>query len=107
VTALGLGAPALSWAEGFTRPSLGKSGAHWACPHGACDAIVVSRTVKLAGGDAVPGSTHILAGTGERKGLAPADLVSAYKIPATLAAPVTVAVIDAYGYPDAESDLAA
>ena len=99
-----LGAPAP--ASALVRPSLGKTGLRWACPHGACDAIVVTRTVKVADGDAVPGSKQVLDGSGERRGLDPADLQSAYKIPSTLASPVTVALVDAYGYPDAESDLA-
>ena len=45
-------------------------------------------------------------GSGERRGLDPQDLQSAYSIPSTIETPQTIALIDAYGYPDAESDLA-
>ncbi len=67
----------------------------WACPEGACEAIVVPQSVKKA-----------TLGSGERRGLDPQDLQSAYSIPSTLSSPQTVAVVNAYGYPDAESDLA-
>jgi IPT/TIG domain/Subtilase family len=66
----------------------------WACPEGVCDAIVVPQPVKVA------------LGSGERRGLDPQDLQSAYDIPTTLSSPQTVALVDAYGYPHAESDLA-
>lgn len=82
------------------------TGAHWACPEGACEAIVLPAPVKVAGGYALPGSSRILQGSGERRGLDPQDLQSAYKIPTTVSSPQTIALIDAYGYPDAESDLA-
>ncbi|MGD0190786.1 MAG: S8 family serine peptidase [Rhizomicrobium sp.] len=40
-------------------------------------------------------------------GFSPANLLSAYKIPANAGAPSTIiAIVDAYGYPNAESDLA-
>lgn len=84
----------------LTKPALGSSAAtgkpRWACPSGACDAIVVPQTPKAA------------LGGGELKGLDPQDLQSAYNIPtASLSSPQTIAVVDAFGYPDAESDLAA
>ncbi len=66
----------------------------WACPEGACDAIVVPQSVKVT------------QGSGERRGLDPQDLQSAYNIPSTLSTPQTVALVDAFGYPRAESDLA-
>jgi Subtilase family len=81
------------------RPALGASPSagtpRWACSEGACDAIVVPQTPKVA------------FGSGERRGLDPQDLQSAYKIPATLSSPQTIALVDAYGYPNAEADLAA
>ena len=40
-------------------------------------------------------------------GLSPADLASAYKLPSVGGEGQTIAVVDAYGYPNAESDLAA
>ena len=93
------------------KPALADSGAmvgaHWACPEGACDAIALPIPVKVAGGYALPGSDRVLDGSGERRGLDPQDLQSAYKIPTTISSPQTIALVDAYGYPDAESDLAA
>jgi hypothetical protein len=69
--------------------------ARWACPQGACDAIVVAQPAKVSDG------------SGERRGLDPQELQTAYDIPKTLSTPQTVALVDAFGYPDAESDLAA
>ncbi len=74
--------------------------ARWACPQGACEAIVLPARKGGA-------SDHIFAGSGERKGLDPQDLQSAYSIPSTLETPQTIALVDAFGYPNAESDLAA
>lgn len=82
------------------KPPLGRSAdaaERWACPHGACDAIVLTRA-KASG--------HVYDGSGERRGLDPQDLQSAYAIPSGIEGPQTIALIDAYGYPDAESDLA-
>jgi hypothetical protein len=114
VFAFSLGLPGLVsaavTASGLSvKPSLVKSsitGEHWACPKGACEVIVLPAPVKTADGYALPGSDRILEGSGERKGLDPQDLQSAYKIPTTISSPQTIALIDAYGYPDAESDLA-
>lgn len=39
-------------------------------------------------------------------GLNPADLRAAYKVPTTSATKRTIAIVDAYGYPNAEADLA-
>jgi hypothetical protein len=105
---LALAVPALAAASGaapaagkphLRKPALGAPGSttkpRWACPEGACDAIVVpTQSIKVA------------LGGGERRGLDPQELQSAYDIPSTLSSPQTVAVVDAYGYPDAESDLA-
>lgn len=107
------GPPAASGATGgrlsIHKPALTRSGsargARWACPRGACDAVVVAPT-KVAGDAARAGGDAVPAGSGERRGLDPADLQSAYKIPSTIESPQTIALIDAYGYPDAESDLA-
>jgi hypothetical protein len=115
VSALGLGLPGLvsvgvAASGRIAKPALhsskGVTGLRWACPTGACEAIVVPQPVKVAGGYALPGSDRILEGSGERKGLDPQDLQSAYKIPSTIGSPQTIALIDAFGYPDAESDLA-
>jgi len=91
------------------KPLLGSLGSpgrpHWACREGACDAIVVPTAAAPAA--AAPAGAVPAAGSGERHGLDPQDLQSAYKIPSTLGSPQTVAVVDAYGYPNAEADLAA
>jgi hypothetical protein len=104
---LALAVPALAAASGvpvagklhLRKPALGTLAGstakpHWACSEGACDAIVVPQPPRVA------------LGSGERRGLDPQDLQSAYDIPTTLSSPQTIALIDAYGYPTAESDLA-
>jgi len=60
-------------------------------------------TVAAGSADAV---SHELEGTGKLGGLAPADLRSAYNLPETGGAGQTVAIVDAYNDPHAESDLA-
>ncbi len=99
-TALAAGAPAVQRAPSgrlqMHKPALRGSASQaprWACPEGACDAIVVPRPVKVANG------------TGQRRGLDPQDLQAAYNIPTTLSTPQTIAVVDAFGYPKAEADL--
>jgi hypothetical protein len=79
---------------------------HWVCPEGACEAIAAPTPVQTADGFVSARSGRLLEGSGERGGYDPADLRAAYKIPATGATGETIAVIDAFGYPDAESDLA-
>jgi hypothetical protein len=44
-------------------------------------------------------------GTGELGGWSPENLKSAYKLPAKGGKGETVAIVDAYNYPDAEADL--
>lgn len=48
---------------------------------------------------------YVLAGAAPQ-GLGPADLQSAYQIPTTIQGSPTVAIVDAYGYPQLEADLA-
>jgi IPT/TIG domain/Subtilase family len=105
----GADTPAIDATRRSRKPALqgtSTTKAHWACPAGACEVIVGPQPVKVPGGYALPGSPHILAGSGERRGLDPQDLQSAYEIPTTVSSPQTIALIDAFGYPDAESDLA-
>jgi hypothetical protein len=115
---LALGAPALAAASGSglhirkrvaSRVSLHASltQPHWVCPEGACEAIAAPRPVRVADGFALPDGGPLLEGGGELGGFDPADLRSAYKIPTGVESAQTIALIDAYGYPDAESDLAA
>ena len=91
----------------------------WACPQEACDAIVDPPAHRigarrLAGGAiarfALPAGGSLagaaLEGGGENGGYDPQDLRSAYKVPASGGADQTVALVDAFGYPEAEKDLA-
>ena len=78
---------------------------HWACPRERCLAIVDPPPVRRGSHYALTQSGPLLEGGGEFGGLDPADLVSAYKIPAT-SPTQTVAVVEAFGYAAAESDLA-
>ncbi len=78
---------------------------HWACPQGACEAIVEPRLLSSSG-RAVSPRGRLYEGSGELGGLSPQDLESAYKIPIGTGATQTVAVVDAFGYPKAEADLA-
>ncbi len=124
ISLLGAGTPALAPATasaralptrpggtGRVRPELagaGRTGARWACPQGRCDAIVLARPHRLGEGwQAAGAAAAALQGGGELGGFDPKDLQSAYHIPTTLSSPQTIALVDAFGYPDAESDLAA
>ncbi len=87
--------------------ALAQRGARWACPTGRCEALVLARPRRVADGWQSAGrAATLLQGSGALGGFDPKDLQSAYSIPTSLGAPQTVAVIDAFGYPDAESDLA-
>jgi len=92
----------ISLTPSSTRP-------YYVCPDGTCQAIVdpqpVQRTVRgkrrLVLPDGVP-----LQGSGEKGGYDPQDLQSAYDIPTTGGASETIAIVDAYGFKEAESSLA-
>jgi alpha-tubulin suppressor-like RCC1 family protein len=83
---------------------------YFACPHGPCFAIVdpAPRLVRVQGRGRyqLPRVGTLLEGHGEKGGLDPEDLQSAYKIPTEGGEGQTVALVDAYGYPTAEADLA-
>ena len=83
--------------------------AYWACPEEACEAIIdptpSAVTVKGRSRYKLPDGP-LLEGGGELGGLDPQDLESAYKIPTSGGENQTVALVDAYGYPTAEEDLA-
>ena len=91
--------PAISLTPSATKP-------YWACPEGPCEAIIDPPAVKVPGGYALPGGGPLFEGGGEGGGWDPKDLQSAYQIPTSTEEPQTIALVDAYGYENAESDLA-
>lgn len=86
-----------------------RSEPYWGCPESLCDEIIDPQPLSVT----VDGRHAYLSpqkkeyeGSGERGGLAPKDLVSAYKIPTDGGEGQTVAIVDAYGFSEAEGDLA-
>jgi hypothetical protein len=57
------------------------------------------------GGNVLPDNRRLLEGGGEGGGYDPQDLRSAYNIPSGVGTTQTIALVDAFGYPNAESDL--
>jgi len=94
--------------EGISRtPSETKP--HWVCPDGPCAAIVDPKPVRVAGKHrlALPDGGAQLEGSGEEGGYDPQDLQSAYEISTNGgAAGETIAIVDAYGFVEAEHSLA-
>lgn len=86
-----------------------KTEPHWACPEGPCEAIVEPPAARVGEGAhqrfALPAGGPTLEGGGEDGGLDPQDLQSAYDIPTTGGKGQTIALIDAYGFEDAQQDL--
>jgi Regulator of chromosome condensation (RCC1) repeat/Subtilase family/IPT/TIG domain len=82
---------------------------YYVCPDGPCLAIVdpepVARKVRGRRRLALPDG-KLLEGSGEKGGYDPQDLQSAYDIPTTGGAGETIAIVDAYGFKEAESSLA-
>jgi len=78
---------------------------YYVCPHGPCQAVIAPAPVRTSLGFARAGGA-LLEGSGELGGYSPADLASAYGIPRTGAKGETIAVIVAWGYPSAETELA-
>jgi hypothetical protein len=83
-----------------------KTEPYWACPEGACEAIVDPPAVTASGHWALPAGGPLLEGGGEDGGYDPQDLQAAYKIPASGGSTQTIALVEAYGYEGAEEDLA-
>ena len=88
---------------------------YWACPDGPCAGIIdppalaLKRPTTVAGATAhfvLPAGGPLLVGGGEKGGYDPQDLQSAYGIPTTGGEGQAIAIVDAYGYPAAERDLA-
>jgi alpha-tubulin suppressor-like RCC1 family protein len=88
-------------------PSTGE--AYWACPESSCEAILDPAPVTVEVGSRkqleLPDGKK-LEGGGVKGGYDPQDLQSAYKIPTSGGEDETIALVDAYGYPTAEEDLA-
>ena len=108
--------------QGIERYSAHPSGEHpyFICPpptakHPSCQAVAVPPGAKKAiarsrralgatrGGQVTPN----LEGSGEGGGFSPADLRSAYKLSEAGGKGATIAIVDAFDNPNAESDLAA
>jgi alpha-tubulin suppressor-like RCC1 family protein len=83
-----------------------KTKPHWACPEGPCEAIIDPPPVRVSGHWTLPAGGPLLEGSGKLGGYDPQDLQSAYKIPTAGGSTQTIALIEAYGYEAAESDLA-
>jgi hypothetical protein len=79
---------------------------YWACPTGACEEIIDPPPLPVSGRYALREGGPLLEGGGVLGGLDPQDLSSAYKIPTSGGADQTIALVDAFGYEGAESDLA-
>ena len=80
------------------------------CPPGPhtveCNIVIDPPAVKTPDGYRLPGGGPLLEGGGEGGGYDPSDLQSAYGIPAAGGTGETVALVEAYGYKEAEADLA-
>ena len=80
---------------------------YWACPEGPCEAIIDPVAARASGRWALAARGRpLLEGHGEKGGLDPQDLQSAYNIPTSGGSTQTIAVVNGDGDPKAESDLA-
>jgi streptogramin lyase len=79
---------------------------YWACPQGLCEAIVDPAVQRSGGRWVLPAGGPALEGSGEKGGYDPENLRAAYAIPEAGGEGQLIALIDAYGYPEAEADLA-
>jgi hypothetical protein len=83
------------------------AGAYSVCPAkpGVYECLVEAQPLALTQSGIRPEFSPALEGGGELKGLDPENLKSAYKLPATGGSGETIAIVDAYNDPNAESDL--
>lgn len=103
-----MAAPVAGGEEVISR-TRSKTEPYWVCPEGPCAAIIDPRPVKGSGRVrfVLPDGGTQLEGSGVEGGYDPQDLQSAYEIPINgAAAGETIAIDDAYGYAEAEHDLA-
>lgn len=92
-------APGISSTPSSTAP-------HYACPQGACQALIDPQPVTSAAGYELPAGGPLLEGSGELGGYGPQDIRSAYRIPASGGSTQSVALVEAYADPEAENELA-
>jgi hypothetical protein len=96
--------PGISLTRSATKP-------YWACPTEACEAIIDPQPLRVSGRYELPQGERpgtpgpLLEGGGEKGGLDPQDLQSAYKIPTSGGETHTIALVEAFGYEAAEADL--
>jgi subtilase family serine protease len=90
--------PGRSSTPSSTRP-------YYACVQHACGAMVDPTPVKTVAGYELPAGGPLLEGGGELGGYDPRQIQSAYRIPTSGGSGQTVAVVDAFGAPDAQSAL--
>ncbi len=91
-------------------PTPSKTRPYTPCPPGRgvaeCNIVVDPPAVRTSLGYRLPGGGPLVEGGGELGGYDPKDLQSAYSIPTSGGSGETVAVVEAWGYKEAESDLA-
>jgi hypothetical protein len=77
------------------------------CPSqpGRYACLVHALPLSVTRSGSAPEAGPNLEGSGEKGGLAPKDLISAYKVPEKGGSGQTVAIVDAYNDPNAEADL--
>jgi hypothetical protein len=104
--------PASLGIEAYSKHPSGEK-PYFVCPPSAkmrptCLAIDVPPAARQAARQEAKqrGLTPAFEGSGEKGGLSPADLRSAYKLPAAGGKGQTIAIVDAFDDPNAESDLA-
>lgn len=87
----------ISLTPSSTRP-------YYACPQGACQAVIDPQPLKTASGYELPGGP-LLEGGGELGGYTPQEIRSAYEIPSSGGTTQTIAVVDVHGAPEAQREL--
>ena len=71
-----------------------------------CGRVIPKATARCLAHVVTDGAGHVMASVGPNiAGFSPHDLRAAYNIPTTGSSSTTIAIVDAYGYPNAETDL--
>jgi subtilase family serine protease len=100
-SAIGLGLPLSGWAQPVEHSGHTYHMAICGPPGGPHEARCHAHIVTDSKGEPISDST-----SGAPGGYGPADLMSAYAVTATGDPSTVIAIVDAYGYPNAEADLA-